>query len=344
MRTSDIFVKQTSIPEESPKTFAEPSTSDSITILLLGYGGAGHDGGSLSDVIMVAHINPKEKKVSLISIPRDLWVEIPIRSDISQSFKINHAYAIGLNDRNYPLKEPKYKGEGGGGVMTKEVIGEITGLRIDYFIAMDFDGFKKIIDALGGVQVGVPVTFDDNYYPIKGRENDTCGKSADEIAELHQKYSDTELHHQFDCRYEHIHFDKGSAEMTGEEALKFVRSRASAQHGGDFARSERQQALLLGLKDKFISLNALKNLDKLFNQFVGMVRTDLNLETTKKVIEMNGKPEDYKVSFINLTDQNVLVATKSFDGQFILIPKEGEGVYNGLQNFIGSELTKTSDH
>ena len=335
---SKVFVKTPEgdfLEDDGP-----PIASGSYNILLLGYGGAGHDGGNLSDVIMVANINPERKKLTLISVPRDLWVEIPIRSDISQNFKINHAYAIGSDDRNYPLKEPQYKGEGGAGVLAKKVVGDTTGLAIHYFVAVDFESFKKIVDILGEIEVDVPVTFDDYFYPIKGRENDTCGKSAAEIARLHGLYSDTELHHQFECRYEYIHFDSGKVKMDGEASLKFVRSRASAQHGGDFARSQRQRAVLVAMKGKLISIYATRKIDDLFNEFGNLVRTDLDLATSKNLAQVLKKPEEYEINFLGLDENNVLTATKSLDGQFILTPKEGEGVLTGVQKFIFDELNK----
>lgn len=309
-----------------------------INILLLGYGGAGHEGGALSDSIIVINFSPKEKKINLISIPRDLWVEIPIRSDISQNFKINHAYAIGLDDNLYPLKEPQYKGEVGAVTLVKEVVGGVVGMKIDYVVAVDFDGLKNIVDTLSGVEVNVPVTFDDYFYPIKGSENDTCGKSAAEIARLHEQYSDTALHHQFECRYEHIHFDQGHTQMNGEEALKFTRSRASAQHGGDFARSERQQALLLGIKDKLLSTYSIGKIDELFEQFSAMVRTDLDLSTIKSLVSILGEPGDYNIKFVGVSDENVLVSTKSLDGQFILIPKQGEGIWSEVHTFVREQI------
>lgn len=328
---SQIFIKSTGqVTTEIPSN----SNQDSTNILLLGYGGIGHDGGNLADVVMILNFNPKSKEINLISIPRDLWVEIPVRSDISEKHKINFVHAIGLDDKKYPLKEPQYKGDGGGGTMAKKVVSEVSGMQIDYFIAIDFEGFKKIIDTLGGVDVDVPVTFDDYFYPIKGKENETCGKPSSEIAKLHKLYKDTELHHQFECRYEHIHFDKGLAHTDGETALKFVRSRASSQHGGDFARSQRQHAVLLGVKDKLISLSSVKKIDELFVQFTKMVKTDLDLNTIRELSKIVGKPQDYKISFISLNEDNVLVSTKSLDGQFILIPKEGEDVWLGVQKFI----------
>lgn len=330
---SKIKVKKNVIVE-TPQKEIKLDIQDSYNILLLGYGGASHDGGNLSDVIIVLNVNPKEKQATFVSIPRDLWVEIPVRSDIKEHYKINAAYAIGSDDRNYPLKEPQYKGESGGGTMAKKVVGNVIGVPIEYHIAVDFEGFKKLTDALDGVDVEVPVTFDDYFYPIKGKENETCGKSAAEIAKLHEQYSDTQLHHQFECRYERIHFDKGKAFMDGEAVLKFVRSRASAQHGGDFARSQRQQAVILAMKDKLLSLAALKNFDDIYSEFTKMLRTDIDLAKAKDLYEIIGNLDEYEISFIGLSTENVLVETKSMDGQFILIPKEGEDVWTGVQNFI----------
>ncbi len=341
--TLSMFYKKELIGESLETTNTEKSKLDqenslSYNILLLGYGGAGHDGGSLSDVIMVANINTQEKTLALISVPRDLWVAIPIRSDISESYKINAAYAIGGDDTKYPLKEPEYKGEMGGGEMAKMIVGKVVGMPIHYFLAVDFDNFKRIIDVLNGVDVSVEVTFDDYFYPIKGAENETCGKTASEIAKLHELYSDTELHHQFECRYEHIHFDKGITHMDGETALKFVRSRASAQHGGDFARSQRQKAVLSGVKDKLISLSAMKKGSELFDLFKGMVKTDLNSDLVNSMAERIGNPKSYGIKFVSLTEENVLVASKSLNGQFILVPKEGEGVWNKVQKYIYDSL------
>jgi LCP family protein required for cell wall assembly len=321
------------------RTRQESGFFDSYSLLLIGYGGAGHEGGTLADSLIVASMDLENKKAFLISIPRDLWVQIPIRSDAKQYHKINASYAIGLDDTKYPLKESQFKGEAGGGEMAKHVVTEVVGMPIDYFASVDFDGFINGIDTLEGVEVDVPVAFDDDFYPIKGKENETCGKSASEIGELHQQYSDTELHHQFKCRYENIHFDEGITTMDGETALKFVRSRASAQHGGDFARSQRQQAVLVGIKNKLVSIEAVKNVAEIFGQFAEMTRTDLDLQTTINLVEIFGSPEEYEIVVINIDDK-FLNSNQSADGQFILIPKEGDGIFTGIHNYISEEMSK----
>ena len=294
-------------------------------VILLGYGGGGHEGSLLTDALVIIRIDLISKRAYLISLPRDTWVKIPSGGE---EYKINNAFALGVSEGDFSA----------GFAKVKEVIAMVTGAPIDYVVAVDFAEFKNIIDTLGGVEVEVPVAFDDYFYPIKGRENDTCGKSPAEIADLHQLYSDTELHHQFECRYEHIHFDTGATLMDGGTALKFVRSRASSQHGGDFARSQRQVAVLSGIKEKLISVNALTKVDELFEQLGGLVKTDLDLVTLKNLLEVFGDPGLYTTSFIGLTTDNVFVAGKSANGQFILIPKEGNGVWSGVQNYIAEQV------
>jgi polyisoprenyl-teichoic acid--peptidoglycan teichoic acid transferase len=314
--------------------FLEDMDDDnSFAVVLLGYGGAGHDGGYLSDTLMVVYVNPEIKRAALITVPRDLWVEIPVRSDAKESHKINTAYAIGMDDRKYPLKENYYKGDTGGGQMAKQVVGNAIGLPVKYFASVSFDGFSGLIDKLDGVNVDVPVYFEDRYYPVKGLENETCGKTSEEIAELHRKYSDTALHKQFECRYEVLRFEKGIQKMDGETALKFVRSRNSAQHGGDFARSIRQQSLLFGIKDKLITLDAVSKVDSLFNQFSGSVRADLDIKTTRELLNLTGKPQDYEIGRINLSTENVLV-DGNIRGQSVLLPKEGAGNWNKVHEFV----------
>ena len=94
-------------------------TPDTFNILLLGYGGAGHSGGGLTDSITLANVDTKEKTATLVSIPRDLWIALPVDYDNKQNYKINAAYAIGGDDNKYPNKKPVYQGEDGGGELAK---------------------------------------------------------------------------------------------------------------------------------------------------------------------------------------------------------------------------------
>lgn len=125
-------------------------TDDRINILLLGVGGPGHDGPELSDTIMFASFKPSTNEVGLLSIPRDLTVDIP-----GYGYrKINHANAYG------ELQE-----KGNGPRFASEVIGGMLNQQIHYSIKVNFASFEKLIDAIGGVDVYVEKSFTDPQYP-----------------------------------------------------------------------------------------------------------------------------------------------------------------------------------
>lgn len=311
-----------------------PEDDPSINVLFLGTGGPGHEGSNLSDSNILVHVDTQSKKAAIITIPRDLWVPIPTNGDKTTFNKINMAYAIGLDD-SYSQKKDEFKGEAGGGNLSKYVASFVTGMRVDKFVEVDFVGFQRVIGLLGGIKVNVPKTYDDYYYPVIGKELDLCGFSPDKVYEINQDYTGFDLEKQFTCRYEHIHFDQGQMQMSGELALKYVRSR----HGdNDFGRSERQAAVLKGIEDKIVSLNVVKNGGKLLDQLNANVRTDIGKDEIKALAALIGNPDDYQITDIHLTEDNVLVQSKSSGGAFILIPKAGNNNWAGIHDFIKQSL------
>jgi anionic cell wall polymer biosynthesis LytR-Cps2A-Psr (LCP) family protein len=338
-----IYVATNEVPEVEVITDASLPTLSPDTqmdILLIGYGGAGHEGGTLSDVLIDVVIDVEKKQVTLISIPRDLWVTIPISSDKRENYKINTAYAIGSDDNKYPYKEPAYVGVGGGGNMSKSVVSTVIGRKIDHFVSIDFAQFSGAIDKIGGISVDVPHSFDDYFYPIKGEEQNLCGKSPEEMVRIHELYTGFSLEKEFTCRYEHLHFDKGVADMDGATALKFVRSRHSEVNGGDFARSARQQALLIAIKDKLIANGSAKDIVNFSDSMRNLLKTDMDKEAVKKLVAFAGDPNSYTVKTVNVSTQNVLTDGRSPDGQAIVIPKAGDGNWGGIQGYIQTEMEK----
>ena len=339
-KLSKVFVKKANTTNLNPTASPTPSfdPNSPYNVLLLGYGGEGHEGGNLTDSIIVANINPVDKAIVLISIPRDLWIPLPIQGETTQSSKINAAYAIGLDDTHYTQKKPEFTGPAGGGELAKYSVGVVTGLPVNYFVSVNFQGFRDAIDILGGIEVDVAKTFDDYFYPVAGKENESCGKSGQEIQAISATMSGFLLEKQFTCRYEQIHFDKGTVHMDGTSALKFVRSRHSDEYGGDFARSERQYAVLAGVKNKIISLGAVAKAGPIFEKLVDSVRTDLNPTDIKNILETSQDLSSYKIKTIHLTEDNVLKASTSADGAYILIPKAGEGGWAEVHKFIKDGL------
>ncbi|MBI2103828.1 LCP family protein [Candidatus Woesebacteria bacterium] len=304
-----IFVKsppstQIVVAEENPPILTEGA----LNFVLLGHGGPGHQAGDLMDAIILISVGTKMKEALVVSIPRDLWIE---------GRKINEGYVAGGFD------------------LIKHQVRVVTGILPEYYVAIDFDQYVRLINTLGGVDVQVPKTYEDRYYPIRGREIDTCGKSAEEFAELHQKYSGYQLEIQFECRYEQLKFEPGLTKMDGDTALKYVRSR----HGdGDFGRSQRQFVMLDAIKDKVLSLEIIPKFGAVFDELTKLVRTNLSVSQIKSIADLFTNPDEYKIIPLHLTDENVLRQGKSSTGAFILLPREGVDKWTDVQFFIQENL------
>ncbi|MDE2025820.1 MAG: LCP family protein, partial [Patescibacteria group bacterium] len=275
-----------------------------INIALLGYGGGNHDGAYLTDSIMVVHIDPKTQKVFLISIPRDIWVKIPTNGTDGNYWKINASYELGLDDADYPNKQTQFKGTDGGGHLAEYMVSQITGLPINYFVGMDFSGFKHTIDTLGGVDITVETAFTDSQYPIDGKETDLCGHDPSEIPQLDQQAASTSPELVYPCRYENLHFNAGKQHMDGETALSYVRSRHSLQDGTDFGRAKRQRNLLVAVKQKIFSAGFIPQIIPFISSLGDDFRTDLALDDVKTFLANANVLNTYQVQTLALTDQN----------------------------------------
>ncbi len=207
---------------------------DRVNVLLLGVGGEGHDGPELTDTIILLSYKPSTKQVALLSIPRDLVADIPGYG----WRKVNavNAYA----EANAP---------GTGAGKTAAFLDDLLGVRIPYYVRVDFAGFEKVIDELGGVLVYVDRPFTDASYPAPQDE------------------------------YRTVSFKGGWQRMDGETALIFARSRHGNNfEGSDFARSGRQQKILLAAKEELLSAGTLANptrLSRIFEIVSGHVATNL---------------------------------------------------------------------
>lgn len=324
------------VVEASPTPPPDPLRP--YTVLLLGYGGGTHAGGSLTDTMLLAYIVPREQRATLFSIPRDVWVELPIKDNQKEWSKINAAFAVGNDDKKYPQKPSEFTGVGGGGRMAKVVVSEILGIEVDYFAAVNFSGFIAGLDALGDLSVYVPVTFDDEFYPIEGKEDETCDKSAEDIEALTATMSGYTLEQEFTCRYEQLHFDAGPQTMDAELALKFVRSRHSLQHGGDFGRSQRQQALLTAVKNRLLSPSGLVRLVPTLLQLSKYVQTDITSDKITEIVTTHEGLSEYELTTVRLTDDNALKQSYSTDRQYILVPTSGQGDWTSVREFFQDEV------
>jgi len=312
-----------------------------FTVLLLGYGGGTHDGAYLTDSMMAVHVDPKNQKVFLISIPRDIWIKIPTSGNDGSYWKINAAYELGLDDTNYPNKQRQFKGADGGGRLAEYMVSQVTGLPINYFIGMDFTGFKHTIDTLGGVDINVQPAFTDYSYPIDGKEDDPCGFTDQQIASLSAAIASNSASESeaFPCRFETLRFDSGEQHMDGERALSYVRSRHSTTDGTDFGRARRQRNLLVAVKQKIFSIGFIPQIVSFIISLGDDLRTDLAPNDIKTFIQNANVLNKYQISTLALTDKNYLVDTTASDGEAILEPKDGLDNWKSVHNWISDQLS-----
>jgi polyisoprenyl-teichoic acid--peptidoglycan teichoic acid transferase len=305
---------------------------DEVNVLLLGIGGGTHDGPQLTDTIIFSSLNIKTNKINMVSIPRDLYV-----SDLKG--KINKAYSDGEEKR-----------KGGGLILSKAIVEKVLDQNIDYGIRIDFDGFVKAVDLLGGVDVSVDKSFDDYEYPITGKENELCGHKEEDIDALSTASSQLEA---FPCRYKHIHFEKGINHMNGETALEYVRSRhASGDEGSDFARSNRQEKVIKAFKDKVFSLEFFTNPTKVINLYSiikGSLDTDIKDTEFDDFIRLMAKMKTAKIknTVLDTGDsqakrEGLLInpPTDEYNGAWVLIPRAGSNNFTEIHQYVRCVLVK----
>lgn len=327
----------------SPTPVPTPEPPKDLTVLLLGYGGGTHDGGLLTDTIMIVRVDPEQKYIALISIPRDLWVPLRLQAGVEPIWgKINSAYAIGNDTRGYQQREDQFKGEHGGGNLAKQIVSELTKVRLDYYAGVNFDAFTQAIDTIGPLTVNVPYAFEDAQYPIRGEEKNLCQFTEADLATLSATFKGDQLEKQFTCRYEVLQFEKGKQTMDGETALKFVRSRHGNVGGSDFGRAQRQQALVEAIKQKVFSLSFIPRIVPLAQQMIDNIQTDVSLSDVPILLGRFSDITSYTLYSIALTDDNVLKNGVSSDRQFVLQPKAGQGNWSEIQYYIDRELQKAT--
>jgi LCP family protein required for cell wall assembly len=216
---------------------ALPPLTDNETVNFLLIGSDKRPGSSYrTDTLVIAILWPREGQVSLISIPRDLWIYIPTVG----MQRINTAYQSG-ELTGYP---------GGGPGLLRDTISYNLGIRIDHTAMVEFDGFRRIVDTLGGVDVPVGCAYTDwrlidpSYDPYN--ENNwwlyTVGP--------------------------------GYVHMDGDLALWYARSRSKSN---DFDRGRRQQEVLRSIFGQALHTDTLSKIPQLYNDFSSVIVTDLGL-------------------------------------------------------------------
>lgn len=255
-----------------------------INILLLGMRGEGVVGGGLlADTIMVVSVFPEKNAVSFVSIPRDLYVQIP---ETDWKAKINAAHAEGERD-----------GKSKGLETMKQAVANVSGLDIHYAVSIDFAGFKQLVDSLGGVDLKLAEPFVE---PKQFHEEKVCDANVFTIPsgnwEIKKSGRTGKIKARYPLCYNPVEecggvfqLPAGDVHLDGDKALCYVRSRVTSS---DFDRARRQREVIEQIKAKALSLGTLSDFSKInamFDALGNNVRTDMAAWEMKALWELEQK-------------------------------------------------------
>ncbi len=244
-----------------------------VNVLLLGIDKRPDEQYARTDTMILITIDPATGKGGMLSIPRDLWVTVPGYGEN----RINTAHYLG--DRNgYP---------GGGPALAMKTVQYNLGVPVHFYMRVDFDGFRRIVDTLGGIDIDVPQTINDPKYPD-------------------EKYG-----------YDPFYIEAGLRHLDGDTALKYARTRATL--GADFDRARRQQQVLFAIREKALAIGVVPKIPELWGTMADTVQTDLQLvdilELAKRADEITS--DDIQSAVI---DHTMTVDYKTNTGAQVLLP------------------------
>lgn len=264
-----------------------------VNILLLGIGGEGHSGGQLTDTIMVASIKPGTNEAALLSIPRDLYVEV---TGTNIKCKINAVKTLGDKSKNQNGTE-----------LLEQTIEEVSGLHIDYFVQLDFQGFVKIIDSVDGIDVNLENDINDATYP------------------------------NFSNGYDPFYIEKGWHHLDGATALKVARSRHSTM--GDFDRIKRQQEVIKAFRQKVYEKYSSADVVAFSDMFLSLsqnLKTDIEPKELPRLFQVMKEIKSHNITAQTVDTQKYLrsvnvglgstLGTKT--GNYSAINELGQNLFN----------------
>ncbi len=268
-----------------------------INILLLGIDQRPQEKGYYrTDTMIVFTIDPATGDIGMLSIPRDLWVTIPGYGE----GRINTAHVVG----------DLQKRPGGGPALAKETVAQLLGQPIHYYIRINFQGFRRILEEIGCIEIDVPYDIDDPKFP-----DDNYG-------------------------YDPFYIKAGHYCMDAETALKYARTRHA---DSDFGRMERQQQVILAIKNKVLSAGQLPHLiaraPVLLTTLADSVQTDI--PATQQIMLANLARRLNTTNIRRLViDRSMAVGTVTASGASVLMPQM-EVLRPAVEAFFNPEIVPT---
>ena len=289
--------------------------SGRVNILLAGNSAddPGHQGAQLTDSIMIMSIDTKNNTAFLLSVPRDLWVNIPGNG----YGKINDAYVAGeQNNFNQSGYFP------GGMGQLQQIVQQDFGMKLDYYALVDYSALRDAVNAVGGVDITV-------------QSQDPRG--------LYDPSIDYTTHGPL------VRLTNGVHHLNGQQALDLARARGDAygSYGfvqSDFDRTQHQRQLMVALKTKASTLGVLSNpakLSSLSDAIGNNVKTDFSLSEIHRLYDVVKPIPNKNIQSLSLNSANGKNLLSNYDayGQSALIPAAGVNNYSAIQAFVAQQIS-----
>ncbi len=283
-----------------------------VNILLAGNSAddAGHSGGDLTDSIMIVSVDTKNNTAYMLSVPRDLWVNVPGHG----YSKINAAYVYGkadsFNEAGYPA---------GGMGQLEQILETKLGIDINYYALVNYTALRDAVNAVGGIDVNIQSTNPRGLYdPSKDYSKSPPGVL--------------------------VKLTNGVHHLDGQTALNLARARGDAYgsygFNADFTRTANQRLMLTAIKDKATSAGVLSNpikIGNLFDSIGNNVTTDFKTNEIRRLASIVKAVPSANIKSAALNDadgKNLLASYRSYDGQSALIPAAGIDDYSDITAYI----------
>ena len=258
---------------------------------------------------MILSINTRDNSAFMLSVPRDLWVNIPGQGHS----KINEAYVDGESEH---FNESGYFGGGMG--LLQETIQQDFSIPIDYYALVDYNAFRDMVNAVGGITVNI-------------QSSDPRG--------LYDPSVDYATHGPL------VRLTNGSHALTGEQALDLARARGDAygSYGfpqSDFDRTAHQRQMLLALRSKASSSGVLANplkVSSLFDAVGKNIKTNFSLSEAHRLYDIGKKLNGNAIQSIGLNSangKNLLISYTSYSGESALAPAAGVDDFSDIRAFV----------
>ncbi len=287
-----------------------------VNILLAGNSAddPGHNGANLTDSVMIISIDTVHHKAFLLSLPRDLWVEVGDNGH----HKLNEAYVEGQDDdfdaNGYPS---------GGMGQLEQVVSDSLGIPINYYALVDYKALRQAVDAVGGVDITV--------------------KSSDPRG-LYDPNIDWETKGPL------VKLTNGVHHLNGRQALDLARARGDAYNSygfaaSDFDRTQHQRELLVAVKSKAVSAGVVANpakLSSLSDAIGNNVKTDFEFNEIHRLYDLVKDIPSGDISSLSLNNangKNLLTSYATPSGQSALIPAAGLDNFYDIQSFINRQTS-----